>query len=136
MSDCIFCRIIAGEIPASIVYEDEQTVAFLDISQATVGHTLLVPKQHARNLLEMDETSSASLFAHISSIAQKIMKATGALGMNVISNAEEVAGQTVFHTHIHLVPRYGEEDGLKLDFAAHEPDFEQLGRLAETIRKA
>ena len=99
MSDCIFCKIIAGEIPASKVYEDEQVLAFLDISQVTPGHTK-------------------------------------AAGMNIIANCEEVAGQTVFHTHVHLVPRYGAEDDLKIDFIAHEPDFDKLAQVAETIKNA
>ena len=83
MSDCIFCKILAGEIPASKVYEDEQVLAFLDISQVTPGHTLVVPKEHYRNLLEMDATSASQLFAKIPVIAQKVMKATQAEGMNI-----------------------------------------------------
>ena len=76
MSDCIFCKIIAGEIPASKVYEDEQVLAFLDISQVTPGHTLVVPKEHYRNLLEMDATNASQLFAQVPKVAQKVMKAT------------------------------------------------------------
>ena len=95
MSDCIFCKIIAGEIPASKVYEDDQVLAFLDISQVTPGHTLVVPKEHHRNLLEMDATSASQLFAQVPKIAQKVMTATKAAGMNIIANCEEVAGQTV-----------------------------------------
>ena len=136
MLDCIFCKIIAGEIPASKIYEDEQVLAFLDISQVTPGHTLIVPKQHYRNLLEMDATSASQLFAQVPQVAQKVMKATKAAGMNIISNCEEVAGQTVFHTHAHLVPRYGAEDDLKLDFISHEPDFDKLAQVAETIKNA
>ena len=136
MSDCIFCKILAGEIPASKVYEDEQVLAFLDISQVTPGHTLVVPKEHHRNLLEMDAASASQLFAKIPVIAQKVMKATQADGMNIIANCEEVAGQTVFHTHAHLVPRYGTEDDLKIDFVAHEPDFDKLAQVAEIIKNA
>ena len=102
MSDCIFCKIIAGEIPASKVYEDEQVLAFLDISQVTPGHTLVVPKEHYRNLLEMDATSASQLFAQVPKVAQKVMKATKAAGMNIIANCEEIAGQTVFHTQFTL----------------------------------
>ena len=94
MSDCIFCKIIAGEIPASKVYEDEQVLAFLDISQVTPGHTLVVPKEHYRNLLEMDATSASQLFAQVPKVAQKVMKATKAAGMNIIANCEEVAGHS------------------------------------------
>ena len=136
MSDCIFCKILAGEIPASKVYEDEQVLAFLDISQVTPGHTLVVPKEHYRNLLEMDAASASQLFAKIPVIAQKVMKATQADGMNIIANCEEVAGQTVFHTHVHLAPRYEETDGLQISFETHEPDFPALAQVAEKIAQA
>ena len=136
MSDCIFCKILAGEIPVAKVYEDEQVLAFLDISQVTPGHTLVVPKEHHCNLLEMDSTSASQLFAKVPLVAQKVMTATKANGMNIIANCEEIAGQTVFHTHVHLVPRYGAEDDLKIDFVAHEPDFDKLAQVAETIKNA
>lgn len=136
MADCIFCKIIAGEIPSSKVYEDDRVVAFLDISQVTPGHTLVVPKQHFRNLLEMDADSTSQLFARVPGIARKVMKATGAAGMNIINNNEEIAGQTVFHTHVHLAPRYEETDGLQISFEAHEPDFPALAQLAEKIAQA
>ena len=136
MADCIFCKIIAGEIPSSKVYEDNQVVAFLDISQVTPGHTLVVPKQHFRNLLEMDADNTSQLFARVPDIARKVMKATGAKGMNILNNNEEIAGQTVFHTHVHLAPRYEETDGLQISFEAHEPDFPALAQLAEKIAQA
>ena len=110
VDDCIFCKIIAGDIPSSKVYEDEEVLAFLDISQVTPGHTLVVPKKHARNLLEMDETATAQLFVRVSKVAKKVEAATQAKGMNIISNMEEVAGQTVFHTHVHIIPGYYDQD--------------------------
>ena len=94
-----------------------------------------MPKEHYRNLLEMDATSASQLFAQVPKVAQKVMKATKAAGMNIIANCEEVAGQTVFHTHVHLVPRYSADDDLKIDFIAHEPDFDKLAQVAETIKK-
>lgn len=136
MADCIFCKIITGEIPSYKVYEDDQVVAFLDISQVTPGHTLVVPKQHFRNLLEMDADSTSQLFARVPDIARKVMKATGAKGMNILNNNEEIAGQTVFHTHVHLAPRYDETDGLQISFETHEPDFSALAQLAEKIAQA
>lgn len=136
MADCIFCKIITGEIPSSKVYEDDQVIAFLDISQVTPGHTLVVPKQHFRNLLEMDADSASQLFARVPDIARKVMKTTGAKGMNILNNNEEIAGQTVFHTHVHLAPRYEETDGLQISFEAHEPDFSALAQLAEKITQA
>ena len=134
VDDCIFCKIIAGDIPSSKIYEDEEVIAFLDISQVTPGHTLVVPKKHARNLLEMDEMATAQLFARVSKVAKKLATATQAKGMNIISNMEEVSGQTVFHTHVHIIPRYSAQDELAISFTEHEPNFEQLAVLAETIK--
>lgn len=133
VSDCIFCKIVAGDIPASKVYEDEYFLAFLDISQVTPGHTLVIPKKHARNLLEMTPDETAALFNVVSRVTKKVESATQPQGMNIISNMEEIAGQSVFHTHIHILPRYSQEDDLKIDFIAHEPDFDHLAQLAKEI---
>jgi len=120
VDDCIFCKIITGDIPSSKVYEDEEVLAFLDISQVTPGHTLVVPKKHARNLLEMDETPTAQLFARVSKVAKKVEAATQAKG----------------HTHVHIIPRYSDQDELAISFTEHEPNFEQLAVLAETIKNS
>ena len=133
VSDCIFCKIVAGEIPASKVYEDDHFLAFLDISQVTPGHTLVIPKKHARNLLEMTPDETAVLFNIVSRVTKKVESATQPQGMNIISNMEEIAGQSVFHTHVHILPRYSQEDDLKIDFIAHEPDFDRLAQLAKDI---
>ena len=133
VSDCIFCKIVAGEIPASKVYEDDHFLAFLDISQVTPGHTLVIPKKHARNLLEMTPDETAALFNIVSRVTKKEESATQPQGMNIISNMEEIAGQSVFHTHVHILPRYSQEDDLKIDFIAHEPDFAHLAQLAKEI---
>ena len=101
VDDCIFCKIIAGYIPSSKVYEDEEVPRILDISQVTPGHTLVVPK-HARNLLEMDETATAQLFARVSKVVKKVA-ATQAKGMNIISNMEEVSEQNRIS---HICPHY------------------------------
>lgn len=120
MENCIFCSIIQGDIPSSKVYEDEQVLAFLDISQTTKGHTLVIPKQHVRNLLEMTAETASHLFARIPKITRAIQSATGATAMNIINNNEALAGQTVFHAHVHLVPRYNEEDGISIQYTTHE----------------
>ena len=133
MSDCIFCQIVSGQIPSSKVYEDEEVLAFLDITQVTKGHTLVIPKKHYRNMLEMDAESASSLFARVPKIAQQLQEKLGAAGVNIINNNEEAAGQTVFHTHVHLLPRFDESDGLKLSFETHEPDFAALAQLAQEI---
>lgn len=133
VSDCIFCKIVSGDIPASKVYEDDQFLAFLDISQVTPGHTLVIPKKHARNLLEMTPDETADLFNVVSTVTKKVENATQPQGMNIISNMEEIAGQSVFHTHVHILPRYSQDDDLKIDFIAHEPDFDHLAQLAKDI---
>ena len=133
VSDCIFCKIVAGEIPASKVYEDDHFLAFLDISQVTPGHTLVIPKKHARHLLEMTPDETAALFNIVSRVTKKVESATRPQGMNIISNMEEIAGQSVFHTHVHILPRYSQEDDLKIDFIAHEPDFDRLAQLSKDI---
>ena len=133
VSDCIFCKIVAGEIPASKVYEDDHFLAFLDISQVTPGHTLVIQKKHARNLLEMTPDETADLFNVVSKVTKKVESATQPQGMNIISNMEEIAGQSVFHSHVHILPRYSQEDDLKIDFIAHEPNFDHLAQLAKEI---
>ncbi|WEV45508.1 HIT family protein [Streptococcaceae bacterium ESL0687] len=116
MNDCIFCKIISGDIPSFKVYEDEEVLAFLDITQTTKGHTLIVPKKHSRNLLAMEEDEASELFKRIPKIARHLKDKLGASGMNILQNNEEVAGQTVFHTHVHLIPRYQDDDGLTISF--------------------
>ena len=133
MSDCIFCQIVSGQIPSSKVYEDEEVLAFLDITQVTTGHTLVIPKKHYRNMLEMDAEAASSLFARVPKIAKQLQEKLGASGVNIINNNEEAAGQTVFHTHVHLLPRFDATDGLRLTFETHEPDFAALAQLAQEI---
>lgn len=106
MNDCIFCQILAGNIPSHQIYEDEHVVAFLDISQATLGHTLVIPKQHVRDLFELEETLAGHTFAVATKLAQKIVPLVGATGVNIVTNNHAVAGQAVFHFHVHIVPRF------------------------------
>lgn len=133
MTDCIFCNIIAGEIPSCKVYEDQEVLAFLDISQTTPGHTLVIPKEHVRNILDMSESTASVLFSRVPKIARAVQKAMDAPAMNIINNNEPIAGQTVFHAHVHLVPRYSENDGINITYSVHEPDFNLLGKMAEQI---
>ncbi|MBE0700213.1 MAG: HIT family protein [Acholeplasmataceae bacterium] len=121
----IFSKIIAREIPAHIVYEDSLVLAFLDISQATKGHTLVVPKAEYSNLFELPQDLAAHVFIVVTKLAKAIKKAFNPEGMNILSNNGEVAGQTVFHFHIHLIPRYEKTDvrlGLPNHMADLKPD--------------
>ena len=135
MENCIFCKIATKEIPGKVIYEDDICLAFLDLSQTTNGHTLVIPKEHVRNILEMSAETAETVFSRVPKIARAVQKATKAIGMNVLNNNEEVAGQTVFHAHIHLVPRYGADDGIHMGFDEHEPDFAALADLADSIAK-
>lgn len=128
MEDCIFCKIIAGEIPSTKIYEDDDVLAFLDITQTTKGHTLVVPKKHYRNILSMTAEQSAELFSKVPFIANKIVSNLHAKGMNILQNNEEIAGQTVFHTHIHLIPRLDENDGFVGKFTAHDYDLAEIAK--------
>ena len=117
---CIFCKIINHEIPSSVVYEDEQCLAILDISQVTKGHTLVMPKQHFDNLLECDDETAAHLIKVTKKLAKQIRERTGAEGVNILNNNGEVAGQTVNHLHIHIIPRYSDKDSFVCEFKDSE----------------
>ncbi len=108
---CIFCKIINGEIPCYKVYEDEKIFAFLDIHPVNKGHTLVVPKKHAVNIYDIEESEIAEMVKTGKKLALKIREVTKAEGMNIHMNNEKAGGQAVFHAHIHLIPRY-EGDGL------------------------
>lgn len=136
--DCIFCKIAAGEIPSAKVYEDEYVYAFLDLSQVTKGHTLVIPKQHAKNIYETPEEVASALYARVPKIANGIKDAFQPVGLNILNNNEEPAGQSVFHLHLHLIPRYGKDDGFKPVWETHNDDYnqEQLTEIAELVHNA
>lgn len=117
----IFTRIIDREIPAHIVYEDEKVIAFLDISQATKGHTLVVPKEAYSNLYEMPEELASDVMKVSIRLAKAIKKAFNPEGLNLLNNNGEIAGQSVFHFHVHLIPRYEKNDVL-FSFVNHMQD--------------
>ncbi|WP_182200140.1 HIT family protein [Paraliobacillus salinarum] len=121
--DCIFCKIINGDIPSAKVYEDDDVFAFLDISQVTKGHTLVIPKTHVKDIYETPEQIASKLFARIPKIANAIEKAFQPEGINILSNTGEAAGQSVFHLHIHLIPRYGKKDGFRPVWETHEEEY-------------
>ena len=135
MSDCIFCKIINGEIPSAKVYEDEHVYAFLDISQVTKGHTLVIPKKHEKNLYELSGESARHVFSAVPKIANAIKDAYHPIGLNLLNNNGEIAGQSVFHFHVHLIPRYGEGDGFGAVWKTHNDDYtqEDLQQIAKEI---
>lgn len=133
----IFERIIKREIPAYVVYEDEKVIAFLDISQATKGHTLVVSKAPYRNIMDMPEEEAGYVFKIASRLSKVLKSVFQADGLNVLANAEERAGQTVFHFHVHLIPRY-EQDDLVIRFKNHmdETDKDTYEKRARLIKEA
>lgn len=136
--DCLFCKIIDGEIPSAKVYEDDHVYAFMDISQVTTGHTLVIPKIHTQNIYETSSEVAGELFARVPKIAQAIKDVYRPLGMNLLNNNEIIAGQSVFHFHIHLIPRYGEDDGFDAKWITRNDEFpfEELQDMAEKINGA
>lgn len=120
MDDCIFCKIIKGEIPSYTVYEDDVVKAFLDISQVTPGHTLMVPKKHVQDIFAYDDELAQAVFARLPKVARAIKASNPNIkGMNILNNNGKVAYQSVFHSHIHLIPRYDSDDGFAMKFTDH-----------------
>jgi len=110
MNDCIFCKIAAGEIPSATIYEDEDFRVILDIEPASKGHALILPKDHYANLYELPEELASKALVVAKKVVTKMTEIVGCEGYNVLQNNGEVAGQTVFHFHMHLIPRYKEDD--------------------------
>jgi histidine triad (HIT) family protein len=131
--DCIFCQIIAGEIPAQIIHEDEKTVAFMDINPATRGHVLAVPRRHVRNLLEIDPGDLEAVALTAKRVAARMPDRLGADGVNLLNACGRAAWQTVFHFHMHVIPRY-DGDPLRLPWTPAEGDPEEIKAAAEALR--
>lgn len=131
--DCIFCKIIAGEVPGQIIAEDERTIAFMDINPATRGHALVIPRRHAKDLLEIepDELSATVLAAQ--RLAGRAKDALHAEGINLINACGAKAWQTVFHFHIHVIPRYA-EDPMRLPWTPAPGDLEEIAAVAALLR--
>jgi len=135
MGDCIFCKIIQGEIPATKVYEDEKVLAFMDINPLNDGHTLIVPKRHAETIFEIDPQDLIATIKVAQRLAIAIKKALDSDGMIVVQLNNKAAGQMVPHLHIHLIPRW-ENDGLQIGKWEMKPgDMEKIKDIAEKIKK-
>jgi histidine triad (HIT) family protein len=131
--DCIFCKIVAGELPATKVEEDDRTIAFMDINPGTPGHALVVPKAHVRDLLEIDPEELAAVAQAAQRLAKRMPQALGADGVNLINSCGAAAWQTVFHFHIHVIPRY-ENDPLRLPWTPGRGDPDAIADAAEALR--
>lgn len=130
---CIFCKIVNGEIPAYKVYEDGDVLAFLDISQVTLGHTLVIPKKHVENVFELDENTASSLYRAVVKVANKLKKNLNIENLNILNNNGKLAYQSVFHYHIHLLPRY-ENDSFSINFPTNKLSEEEFINLRDKIK--
>jgi histidine triad (HIT) family protein len=132
-TDCLFCRIVAGELPATIVAEDERTVSFMDINPATRGHALVVPRAHAADLLSVDAEDLEAVALAAQRLARRARERLGAEGINLLNSNGSAAWQTVFHFHVHVIPRY-EGDPLRLPWVPGPGDSEEIVAAAELLR--
>ncbi|ALS79296.1 MULTISPECIES: HIT family protein [Planococcus] len=137
MTNCIFCKIIAGEIPSVKIYEDEHVFAFMDIMPLSKGHTLLIPKTHREFVYDMTPEEAANLFSVAPKIAKAINETFQPEGMNLLNNNGAKAGQSVFHFHLHFIPRYGQSDGFGAKWMTKEKEFtsERIQELAESVKE-
>jgi histidine triad (HIT) family protein len=130
--DCIFCKILAGELPARIVDEDERTIAFMDIAPATRGHALVIPRAHSTDLLSIGEQDLQAVFVAAQRLAARAKENLGADGVNLINSCGAAAWQTVFHFHVHVIPRY-EGDPLRLPWVPAQGDPEEIAAVAQEL---
>jgi histidine triad (HIT) family protein len=132
-SDCIFCKIVAGELPSQIVAEDERTVVFMDVAPATRGHLLVVPRNHYRDLLAIEHDDLVATISTAQRMAQRVAERFGAEGVNILNSTGRAAWQMVFHFHIHVIPRY-DGDPLRLPWTPEEGDREEIAAAARELR--
>ena len=133
--DCIFCKILAGELPATIVDEDERTIAFMDISPATRGHALVIPRTHSTDLLSVDAQDLQAVALASQRLARRVSERLRADGVNLVNSCGPAAWQTVFHFHMHVIPRY-EDDPLRLPWTPAPGDPEEIAAAAKDLAVA
>jgi histidine triad (HIT) family protein len=133
VSDCVFCRIVAGQIPSTRVYEDEHTLAFMDIGQVNPGHVLVAVRKHAATVFELEDAQAEAIARTIVKISRALKKTFDPEGLSVYQANGKAAGQTVFHYHVHLLPRHA-GDGMELTWPVKNPPREALEGYAARIR--
>lgn len=131
--DCVFCRIVAKQIPASVVFEDDATLAFMDLGQVNPGHVLVACKAHAENVYALDDAQAGAVFRTAARVARAIRESFNPPGLSLYQANGKPAGQTVFHFHLHVLPRH-EADGMQLVWPVKNPPREQLEDYAGRIR--
>lgn len=133
--DCIFCKIANGEIPSETIYEDDMFRTIMDLGPASKGHALILPKQHYRDICDLDRETAEKVLPLAAKIGEAMKKSLGCKGFNVVQNNGKEAGQTVFHYHVHLIPRY-EEGPDMVSWAPGKADPEELKQTGAAIRSA
>jgi histidine triad (HIT) family protein len=133
--DCIFCKIVAGELPARIVDEDEHTISFMDIAPATRGHALVIPREHSSDLMEVPAEDLRATVLASQRLAQRMRERLGADGINLLNACGPAAWQTVFHFHVHVIPRY-QDDPLRLPWTPTAGDPDEIAAAAEELAAA
>ena len=124
---CVFCKIISGEYSSSKIYEDDKILAILDLSQATTGHTLVMPKEHYENIFDLDLETAKQLFSVVKKISNHYQNVIPNLkGINLLNNNGAKAGQTVMHYHMHIIPRYEDDDLVEMKFTEHKLNLNEL----------
>jgi histidine triad (HIT) family protein len=131
--DCVFCKIVAGELPATIVAEDERTLAFMDIAPATRGHALVIPRAHSEDLRSVPEDDLQAVAAAARTLAVRMGERLGAAGVNLLNSCGRAAWQTVFHYHVHVIPRY-DGDPLRLPWVPASGDPAEIAAAAQELR--
>jgi histidine triad (HIT) family protein len=135
MSDCLFCRIVAGELPADVIAASDRAIAFMDINPATRGHALVIPRAHATDVGDIGEQDLAACAALAADVARLAREHLGAAGVNLLNSSGPAAWQTVFHFHLHVIPRYA-DDPLRLPWTPAPGDREEIAAAGETYRRA
>jgi histidine triad (HIT) family protein len=133
--DCIFCKIAAGEIPSRKIYEDSDLIAIMDLNPTSKGHSLIIPKEHCTNIYDIDEDIAAKVMKTAKKLATKMTVALNCDGFNLLQNNGETAGQTMFHFHMHLIPRYKDADNNMLKFTSVSFSDEEMDSIRDQIIK-
>ena len=131
--DCIFCKIAAGEIPSRKIYEDSDLIAIMDLNPTSKGHSLIIPKEHCTNIYDIDEDIAAKVMKTAKKLATKMTVALNCDGFNLLQNNGETAGQTMFHFHMHLIPRYKDADNNMLKFTSVSFSDEEMDSIRDQI---
>ena len=133
--DCIFCKIASGEIPSNTIYENSEFKVIMDIAPASKGHVLIIPKEHFKDIYEIDAITAGKLFQLATVVARALKEVLHCDGLNVLQNNGLIAGQTVYHFHMHLIPRY-EDDDVTIGWKEHSTEDIDMDQLRQDIKKA